>query len=56
MLTGAAYTIVRILQKYPTIRLAPRELSEDTGTEKQRMTLVISPANGCMVELDIAGL
>ena len=49
-LTEAAYAIVRILQRYPTITLPEGETVEITGTEKQMVTLVLQIKNGCKVE------
>ena len=45
------YTVVRLLQHYPVIELPASEPNEPTGTEKQRLTLVLSSADGCVVEL-----
>ena len=50
-LTEAAYTIVRILQRYPTIKLPEGETVELTGVEKQTVTLVLQIKEGCKVEL-----
>ncbi|KAK8035337.1 hypothetical protein PG993_010332 [Apiospora rasikravindrae] len=50
-LTEAAYAIVRIMQKYPSIRLPEGEVVELTGVEKQKMTLVLQIKDGCKVEL-----
>lgn len=50
-LTEAAYTIVRILQKFPTIKLPEGEVVELMGVEKQTMTLVMSITEGCKVRL-----
>ena len=50
-LTEAAYTIVRLIQRFPTIELAPGESVELTGVEKQTMTLVMFIAEGCKVQL-----
>ena len=46
------YTVIRLLQRYPLIKLPASEASEPTGTEKQRLTLVLSSTDGCVVELD----
>ena len=45
------YTIIRLLQHYPVIKLPKSEISEPTGTERQRLTLVLSSADGCIIEL-----
>ncbi|KAN0081872.1 hypothetical protein V8E54_003170 [Elaphomyces granulatus] len=50
-LTEAAYTIVRILQRYPNIKLPEGETVELTGVEKQTVTLVLQIQQGCKVEL-----
>ncbi|ETI28814.1 hypothetical protein G647_01266 [Cladophialophora carrionii CBS 160.54] len=49
--TEAAYTIVRLIQRFPIIQLPPGEIVEPTGVEKQTMTLVMFSAQGCKVEL-----
>ena len=48
-LTEAAYTVVRILQRYPTIGKPNDESDEKTGKEKQTMTMVISITEGCRI-------
>jgi hypothetical protein len=50
-LTEAAYTIVRVLQRFPDIELLEGEKVELLGVEKQKMTLVMSIADGCKVQL-----
>jgi len=50
-LTEAAYTAVRLLQRFPHIKLPPNENIELVGVEKQIMTLVISIKEGCNVEI-----
>lgn len=50
-LTEAAYTVVRILEAFPTIVLPKDELVELIGVEKQTTTLVVSITNGCKVEM-----
>ncbi|KAH9204657.1 cytochrome P450 alkane hydroxylase [Leptodontidium sp. 2 PMI_412] len=50
-LVEAAYTIVRIVQRFPIIKLPAGEKVELTGVEKQRITLVMSIAEGCNIEL-----
>lgn len=50
-LTEAAFTIVRIFQRYPSIRLPEGEPIDLVGVEKQTMTLVLQITNGCKVEL-----
>lgn len=48
----ASYGIVRILQKFPNIRLPPDVPVEPTGQEKQNLTVVVSSAEGCKVLVD----
>lgn len=43
------YTIVRLLQTFPVIQLPEGEKIEAVGTERQTLTLVLSPADGCRV-------
>lgn len=50
-ITEAAYTTVRILQRYPNIKLPEGESVELTGVEKQMVTLVFQIEDGCKVEL-----
>jgi hypothetical protein len=44
-----SYTVVRLLQSFPTIKLPKGELVEPVGTERQTLTLVLSSADGCRV-------
>lgn len=46
-----SYTIVRLLQHFPKIVLPEGEVNEAVGTERQRLTLVLSSADGCRVEI-----
>lgn len=46
-----SYTIVRILQRFRHIKLPDGEFNEPVGTEKQQLTLVLSSADGCRVQL-----
>jgi cytochrome P450 len=46
-----SYTIVRLLQTYPVIQLPKGERVEPVGAERQRLTLVLSSADGCRVTL-----
>ena len=50
-LTEAAYTVVRLLHRFPIIRLPAGQKVEILGVEKQTMTLVLSSTEGCMVDL-----
>ncbi|KUJ21852.1 cytochrome P450 [Mollisia scopiformis] len=45
------YTIVRLLQSFPLVKLPVGEKNEVVGSEKQRLTLVLSSADGCRVNL-----
>ena len=49
----AAYTVVRLIQRFPNIRLPKGEKVELLGVEKQTMTLVMSSTEGCRVDLGI---
>lgn len=46
-----SYTIVRLLQTCADITLPEGEPVEPVGSEKQRLTLVLSSADGCMVKV-----
>ena len=50
-LTEVAYAIVRILARYPTMKLPPGEAVELAGVEKQKVTLVLQIQEGCKVQL-----
>lgn len=50
-LNEAAYTVVRLIQRFPIIRLPAGEKVELVGVEKQTMTLVLSITDGCNVDL-----
>lgn len=47
-----SYTVVRLLQTFPTISLPKGEPVEAVGSERQQLTLVLSSADGCRVELN----
>ncbi|KAG9249102.1 cytochrome P450 alkane hydroxylase [Calycina marina] len=47
----AAYTLVRLVQKFPDMGLPPSTKVELVGVEKQTMTLVLSITEGCLVQL-----
>ncbi|CAF9923181.1 MAG: hypothetical protein ALECFALPRED_002318 [Alectoria fallacina] len=55
-LMEVSYTIVRLLQAFETITLPGGETNEPVGTERQRLTLVLSCADGCRVELEKRGV
>jgi hypothetical protein len=50
-LTEAAYTVVRLLQSFPSLRLPAGQKVNLVGVEKQDMTLVIKSTEGCMVDI-----
>ena len=47
----ASYAIIRILQTFPTMELPMDEKIEPIGSERQLLTLVLSPADGCRIKL-----
>ena len=47
----ASYAVIRILQAYPNIRLAPGISNEPVGAERQTYTIGLSPADGVHVAL-----
>jgi hypothetical protein len=49
-MTEAAYTIVRILQRFPNIEKPHDEPYEKIGKEQQTMTMVVSITKGCRVQ------
>jgi len=48
-LMEVSYTVVRLLQTFVSIRLPEGERIEPVGTERQKLTLVLSSADGCRV-------
>lgn len=50
-LMEASFTVVRLLQTFPVIKLPEGEVIEPVGTERQKLTLVLSSADGCRVSL-----
>ncbi|KAI9795453.1 MAG: hypothetical protein M1835_005787 [Candelina submexicana] len=50
-LMEASCGIVRIIQKFPKLKLPPEIPQEPTGLEKQSLTIVVSSAEGCKVLL-----
>ncbi|KAI0568814.1 Cytochrome P450 alkane hydroxylase, partial [Pyrenophora tritici-repentis] len=50
-LTVAGYTVVRLLQGFPNLKLPYGERIELVGVEKQKKTLVLSIREGCKVEI-----
>lgn len=47
----ASYGITRIIQAFPKLELAPEEILEEAGAERQNLTLTLSNADGCKVLL-----
>jgi cytochrome P450 len=50
-LMEVSYTIIRLLQAVPVISLPSDERNDAPGTERQRLTLVLSCAEGCRVNI-----
>jgi hypothetical protein len=50
-MTLLAYTVVRLVQTFPTMSLPVHEKLELLGVERQTMTLVLSIMDGCNVKL-----
>ena len=48
----SSYAIIRILQKYPNIRLPPSEPNEPVGAERQNLSIVLTSADGVKVLLE----
>lgn len=48
-LMEVSYTIIRLLQAFPILELPAGEHVEAPGTERQKLTLVLSSADGCRV-------
>lgn len=46
-----AYTVVRIVQAFPTIEVPSSEPDIEIGREKQLLTLIVASADGCVVSL-----
>ena len=46
----AGYVTVRIMQKFRTLELDPRDTGIAVGTEKQEVTLVLASQDGCRVK------
>ena len=47
----ASCAIVRIIQAFPNLRLPPDLPQEETGTERQALTITLASADGCKVVL-----
>lgn len=50
-LIEASYMIVRLLQKYPIIKMTEHQAYQKPGSESQKMTLVMSVGDGCVLHL-----
>ncbi|KHN98863.1 Cytochrome P450 [Metarhizium album ARSEF 1941] len=50
-LLEVAYTVARLVQVFPKIKLPPGEPAVKVGQEKQILTLVVASAEGCRVSL-----
>jgi len=50
-LMEVSYTILRLLQACPSITLPDDEANQPVGAEKQSLTLVLSSADGCRVNI-----
>jgi hypothetical protein len=48
-MTEAAYTVVRLLQRFPVLEKPDGEVEVRTGKEQQTMTLVLAITKGCKV-------
>ena len=48
-LIEASYTIVRLFQKYPRVEMGEDQTYEKTGSEAQKMTLVMAVGDGCLL-------
>ena len=47
----ASYGIIRVMQTFPYIQLAPGEPIDTSQTERQNVGLVLSNPDGCKVVL-----
>jgi cytochrome P450 len=50
-LLEAGYTVVRIIQRFPYISVPDGDEIVEVGKEKQSLTLVVAPGDGCRVQL-----
>jgi hypothetical protein len=50
-ITEAAYTIFRLLQRFPSLTLPENEKIELAGVEKQTVTMMLRSTQGCNVKL-----
>ncbi|KAI9762274.1 MAG: hypothetical protein M1835_008048 [Candelina submexicana] len=51
-LVEASYAVVQILQTFPNMKMPPDQVYEKTGSERQKMTLVMAITDGCVVQLE----
>ena len=47
----ASCGVVRVLQEFPNMKLAPGETLEEPGSERQNLSLTLSNVEGCKVLL-----
>ena len=50
-LLEAGYTVARIIQRFPYISVPDGDEIVEVGKEKQSLTLVVAPGDGCRVQL-----
>ncbi|KAF2113015.1 n-alkane-inducible cytochrome P450 [Lophiotrema nucula] len=50
-LMEVSYTVTRLIQTFPVIKLPDDESMQPVGSERQLLTLVLSSADGCRVQL-----
>lgn len=55
-LLEVSYTIARVLQCYPFLTLPEDEPTTEIGMEKQKLTLVLAPEDGCRVKFHGSGV
>ncbi|KAI0399301.1 cytochrome P450 [Xylaria palmicola] len=51
-LLEASYTVARLVQLYPEIKVPSSEAEVEIGDERQNLTLVVSCAEGCVVSMN----
>jgi hypothetical protein len=49
-LLEAGFVVVRILQKFQSLELDPRDKDVAVGAENQEVTLVVASTDGCRVK------
>jgi len=49
-LLEAGYVVVRILQRFRSFELDPRDKGVAVGAEEQEVTIVVASTNGCRVK------